>query len=460
MVYKATQDYTRLFGTSGVRGIVGEDLSLPLCREVGRATGTNLPRESKVCIATDTRVSRETVKNAVISGLRDAGIHVTDLGILPTPVLAFVTRDMGFDTGVMITASHNPPEYNGIKLFNSNSIGYSETQEAEIEKVYDAKRFRAGYTGYLEQSQEAKERYFRFIRGRFSASSFKHNFRIVIDAGNGAASGFVSDLFSVLGLNVIPINYEPDGLFPGRSPEPREDTLHGTVDFLRKHGADLAACFDGDADRVVFCDSEGFLGFDEMTALVSYLAVKKSNKRKVATTVETGRFLDLALDEFGVEVVRGRVGDVSVAYLTQGLDAAIGVEPVGVYIMPEIGYYPDSIFATLTLLSQIEEINEVRDFFKGIPQLFRKQRRIPCPDNYKASVMEKIRDDTALFRGSRLNTLDGLRFEFDNSWILVRPSGTEPLIRIIAESDSGVEMKVLLDEAYQTVENILAGVKA
>ena len=446
---------SHLFGTSGIRGIVGQDLSVDICQEIARAVGTILPQGSQVCISTDTRVSREAIKGGVISGLRSSGIDVTDFGILPTPALASLTRDMGFDTGVMITASHNPPEFNGIKIFNGNSVGYSKAQEAEIEKVYHEKRFRIGYLGSLGQSQGVKERYFQFMLDKFSSRSFNHRLRIVVDAGNGAASRFASELFSAVGFDVVPLNDEPDGLFPGRNPEPREDTLEGTVEFLRQQSADLAVCFDGDADRVVFCDKEGFLGFDEMIAFVSRLAVEENKKRKVATTVETGKLLDLALSDLGAEVVRGRVGDVSVAYLAQELDAAIGIEPVGVYIMPEVGYYPDSLFATLTLLNRIREVDEIRDFFKDMPQLFSGQRKLPCPNSLKAVVIERVKENDGLFGASQLNTLDGLRFEFDNWWMLIRASGTEPAIRVIAESNSKSSTEALLNQGVQAVESVL-----
>ncbi len=445
----------RLFGTSGIRGVVNQDLSVDFCREIAQAIGTTLKPHSRVGVATDTRVSREIIKKAVISGLRSSGIDVTDLGILPTPVLAFLTREMGFHTGVMITASHNPPEFNGIKLFNGNSLGYSHGQESEIEKIYYTKRFRGSHLGSFSQSPGAKERYFQFMLGRFSSQSFNHSLRIVVDAGNGAASRFASELFSAVGLEVIPLNDEPDGLFPGRNPEPREDTLEGTVEFLRHQNADLAVCFDGDADRVVFCDRKGFLGFNELIAFVSQLDIKESKKRKVATTVETGRLLDLTLQDLGVEIVRGRVGDVNVAYLTRELDAAIGVEPVGVYIMPEAGYYADSMFATLTLLNRIREVDEIRDFFKDMPQLFLGEKKLLCPNWLKTAVMEKTRENAHLFRANQLNTLDGLRFEFTNSWILIRASGTEPAIRVIAESTSRAETEALLGEGVQTAESVL-----
>ena len=462
MIFKEAQapgNRKRLFGTSGIRGIVGQDITEDFCREVAQATGTNLAPESKVCIATDTRVSREMVKSAVISGLRASGIGVTDLGILPTPALALLTRKMGFDTGVMITASHNPPEYNGIKLFNGNSIGYSPEQEAEIERIYEERSFRNGYTGSLDQCQDAREVYFQFVTDRFSRAKFASNFRIVVDAGNGAASGFARDLFSRLGLDVVPINDEPDGRFPGRNPEPSQDTLAGTIEFTRQQGAELAVCFDGDADRVVFSDREGFLGFNEMTTLISRFAIARRRKKKVATTVESGRLLELVLGDMGVEIVRGKVGDASVSYLAQQIDAAIGVEPIGVYIMPEAGYYPDSFFATITLLSQIRKSQDIRDAIRQMPRLYFSQRKLPCPDSLKALVMGKIEDDGNFLGTDQVNNLDGLRFEFDDSWILIRTSGTEPLIRVIAESGSARKTEALIDKGVKVVQGILEGLK-
>jgi len=328
----------RLFGTSGIRGVVNQDLSPDFCCQVALAIGTTLPPDSTVCIATDTRISRDVIKEALTSGLLSCSINIVDLGILPTPALALLTRESGFATGIMVTASHNPPEFNGIKLFTGNSLGYSQAQEAEIEKIFFRKQFRQGKRGSLEQAPDMKQRYFSFIKDKFSLPGFNHQIKVVVDPGNGAASKFASDIFIQMGLDVIPVNDEPNGLFPGRSPEPKDDTLQGTIAFLRQRDADLAVCFDGDADRVVFCDKEGFLGFNEPIAFVSRLVVKKTGRKKIATTVETGTLLDLAVKDLGVEVVKGRVGDVALAHLAQELDAALGVEQVGVYIIPEPGY--------------------------------------------------------------------------------------------------------------------------
>jgi len=470
----------RLFGTSGIRGVVNQDLSLDFCYQVALAIGTTLPQSSTVCIATDTRVSRDVIKEAITTGLLSCGVNVVDLGILPTPALALLTRESGFAAGIMVTASHNPPEFNGIKLFTQDSSGYSQAQEAEIEKIFFEKQFRQGKKGTLEQAQDMKQRYLSFIKGKLSLTGFRqqstagncddggrfregkltlpgsnHHLKVVVDPGNGAASRFASDIFVNMGLNVIPVNDEPDGLFPGRSPEPKEDTLQGTINFLRQHNADLAICFDGDADRVVFCDKDGFLGFNEPIAFVSRLAVRKTGKKKIATTVETGYLLDLAVRELGAEVVRGRVGDVAVAHLAQQLDAALGVEQVGVYIIPEAGYYPDSIFASLFLLSQLSDAGEIRRFFQHTPRLFFKKAKVSCPNELKESVMARTKEKSHSFAPDEINTLDGLRLEFADSWMLIRASGTEPVIRVISESMSQKRTDELIGKGKKLVQSLV-----
>ncbi len=445
----------KLFGTSGIRGIVNRDLSPELCRQVGLALATTLPPSSRVCIATDTRTSRELIKEAVSSGLLSGGIDVVDLGILPTPALALLTRELGFATGVMITASHNPPEFNGIKLFAGNSLGYGTEEEQEIERVFHQGRFREGRRGQLEKAQGMKERYLSFLKGQFSPAEFNRGLRIVVDPGNGAAAGFAGDILARMGLDVIPVNDEPDGRFPGRSPEPKEDTLQDTVSFLRQQNADLAVCFDGDADRVVFCDKEGFLGFNECIAFISRLVINKTGRNSVATTVEAGTLLDFAVNDLGAEVVRGKVGDVPVAHLVQQLDAALGVEEVGVYIIPEAGLYPDSIFASLVLLSQLSDAGEIRRFFRSIPKLYFEKAKVSCPDELKESVMAGVKEKAHLFNPDEVNDLDGLRLEFPDSWMLIRASGTEPVIRVISESTSRQLTGRLVTKGSELVESLM-----
>ena len=446
-----------LFGTSGVRGVFEKDLTLDLCRNVAQALATTLPAGARVCLATDSRVSGPAIKEAVISGLCTCGVETSDLGMLPTPALALLTREWSFDTGVMITASHNPPEFNGIKLFNANAMGYSRDQEQQIEAIYSGKSFRKGSRGSTRVAQGMRESYLQAIRGKLPARGINKRLRIVVDPGNGAASGFASWVFAELGLAVMPINDKPDGHFPGRNPEPKEDTLQNTVASLRDSKADLAVCFDGDADRVVFCDQGGFLGFNEPIAFISRLAAQESGKKAVATTVETGHLLELATQDLGVKVFRGRVGDADVAHLARETDAAIGVEQVGVYIIPQVGYYPDSMFGALTLLSHINEAQEIRTFFQRIPSLFYDKGRVTCPNESKVPLMTRVAQKAADFGAVSVSTVDGVRLEFGDSWMLIRASGTEPVIRVLAESPSAAITTDLIDRGVKLVRSLIFG---
>ena len=255
-MYANKSEIPKLFGTSGIRGVVGKELTHEMLLNVGRAVAAGLRPSSNVLVATDSRVSREFVKAAVSMGLLTGGANVIDAGILPTPILAFATVDMGMDAGIMITASHNPPEYNGVKLFTSEGIGYSTGQENEVERIYAEKNFRDVISANYKKENGIVARYTQYLLSQFKQNKKTPHFRIAVDPGNGAASGIASKIFSAFGYTVMPINDTPDGTFPGRSPEPKKDTLENTWQFLKDNRLDIAVCFDGDADRVVFVDKD------------------------------------------------------------------------------------------------------------------------------------------------------------------------------------------------------------
>jgi phosphoglucosamine mutase len=447
-----------LFGTSGIRGRLDEGVSPESCLEIAKAIGSTLPLGSIACLATDTRLTRDALSSALAAGLVSTGIDVTEFGILPTPALALLTRELGFDVGIMVTASHNPPSYNGIKLFNRDSLGFSARQEEELEKMYRRKDFRPvswQEYGRLTREEKAGEQYRQILKKKISWKVEPH-LKLVIDPGNGASCDLAPKFFKEFGFDVFAVNDEPDGLFPGRSAEPTAETLESTIKFLNDHDADLAICFDGDADRVVFGDRKGFLGYNEMVAFISRLAVKQSGQSKVVTTVETGRLLEAALADLGAEVSRTKVGDVPLAYATKELEAAIGVEPVGVYILPQAGYYPESFLAALLLLSQINNVGEIRGFLAQLPPFFFDKAKIPCPNGLKAKVAEICREKASSFEGGELNALDGLRLDFADSWILIRASGTEPIFRVLAEANSESRLKQLMAQGTSLVKEAIA----
>jgi len=351
----------------------------------------------------------------------------------------------------MITASHNPPEYNGIKLWR-DGIAYTMHDEQQIEDALIWKEYRKpswNKIGTLKLDYDAKKAHADELLKRIE---IKRHFKVVVDPGNGAASGYASTVFKNAGLDVLPINDEPDGLFPNRSPEPTAETVKETISYLRKENADLAVCFDGDADRVVFCDKKGFIGYNEAISFISRLKILRERRmKKVVTTVETGRLLDYAIEGLGGEVIRGKVGNGYVGHGVREEGASIGVEQVGVYIMPEMGYYPDSIYAALYLLANIDNVGEIRAFINEMPALYFDKRGVPIAGKLKYEVMEHVHAHLDVFPEYNINSLDGLRLDFVDSWVLIRVSGTQPLIRVIAESEDRDELKKIMDKGIRAV---------
>ena len=425
------------FGTSGIRGVVGEDLVEDGCRCAGRALGTLLEQGAHVCVARDTRRSGPAVAGWVIEGLLASGADVVDFGVAPTPALAALTRAGGFSAGVMLTASHNPPEYNGIKLFDGEGVGFSRDLETRIEQLLDSREFVSG-AGSVRRDDSALDRYIETIPSVLTREAASGGMALLLDPGNGAASGFARTVFERLGFQVIAINDTPDGLFRGRGSEPSALALHGTCAALRASGAHLAACFDGDADRVVFCDREGFLGLDETVAFVAQHAVRQSARRSFATTVETGLLPQYAVEEVGGHTIRGRVGDVAVAHLVREHDAALGAETVGVYIFPEQGLYPDSMVAVLRVLATLPDPAGIRRFVSALPHVHLVKRKVRCPSALKCQVMSRLDevliDALDVPADVTVNRTDGVRLEMPEAWVLVRPSGTEPVVRVTTES--------------------------
>jgi phosphoglucosamine mutase len=443
---------TRLFGSNGIRGIAGTEIPIEMVRDLGRALGTTLPAGSTVCIGNDARATADAFRQAFARGLNDTGVDAVFLGRMPTPALAGTTALGRYDAGVMITASHNPPEYNGIKVYRPDGMGYGPAEEKAVEAAYFARDFGSG-AGTIGTDEGALDAYRAFVLRQ--AAGLETKLRVVVDAANGAMAGFATRLFAEAGVDVEPLHDTPKAI-PDRDSEPKPASLAQTVRHVAETGADLAVCFDGDADRVVFCDRQGFLGFNEMIGFIAREWLKESPSKRVATTVETGRLVDLAVADVGGEILRGVVGDVSVAHLTQEAGCALGVEQVGHYIHPRIGYYPDTLYIALFLMSRIGNPQDIRDFYATIPRLHYEKAGFACPNHRMPAVTDYLAQRADRFGAREVNSLDGLRLELDDAWVLLRASGTQPLIRVIAEAESEARLHALLQAGSAFVTEALA----
>jgi len=425
------------FGSSGIRGAANTEITPELALDLGLAVGSIYP---EIAIGHDPRIASEMIENAVIAGLLSSGCRVVKVGMVPTPTLALFSKRFG--CGIMITASHNPAQYVGMKLF-SDGMSFDTQQQEEIENILREKKFRrAGWesTGNLSASNDAIREHSELILKNINMK--RSGLKVVVDCGNGAASVITPYVLGKMGCKVITINSQPDGNFPGREPEPVEENLGLLKSTVKATGADLGIAHDGDADRMMAVDNKGrYVSGDKMLA---FFAMREA-RTAIAVPVDTSRVVDDLLD--GIKITRTRVGDVYVAEALKKTRGDFGGEPSGAWIFPKVSLCPDGIYAAARLVEIVEKEGYLGKLLDSIPEYPVKRGAFPCRDRNKAMVqiikeLKKLGD---------INTMDGVRVDLDDGWILVRPSGTEPKIRITVESNSRCE------ELYEKACSIVKG---
>ncbi len=421
------------FGSSGIRGAANTEITPQLALNLGLAVGSVY---HEVVIGHDPRIAGEMIEHAVISGLLSSGCKVLRAGMVPTPTLALASKECG--CGIMITASHNPAKYIGMKVFK-DGMSLDTGQQEEIEELLENEKFmRADWnnTGNLGAMGTAVHDHSKVILKNTESSDLK----VVVDCGCGAASVITPYVLREMGCEVITLNSQPDGHFPGREPEPVDETLGLLKSAVKAAGADLGIAHDGDADRMMAVDNEGrFVSGDKMLA---FFAVREA-KKAIAVPVDTSRVIDDMLK--GVKISRTKVGDVYVAQMLKKIKGEFGGEPSGAWIFPKISLCPDGIYAAARLVEIVQKEGTFSDLLGSIPEYPVKRGAFHSMDKNKSmtGIAEKLKEL------GRIDTLDGVRIDLDEGWILVRPSGTEPKIRITVESQDKC------DELYKKAEEIV-----
>lgn len=428
----------KLFGSSGIRGIVNKEITPELALNVGLVLGS---RKKTAVIGRDPRVSAPMIEHALIAGLTATGCDVTEIGLVTTPTLAYAARE--YECGVMVTASHNPSEYVGIKLWNPDGMAFDSAQQEEIEKAIEEANFsRVSWDkmGKFKEDGNAIRAHMDLIKNLVGNS----NLKIVLDCGCGAGGTISPYLLQELGCEIITLNAQPDGHFPARNPEPTDENLSLLKKAVVDFGADLGIAHDGDADRMMAVDEKGnFVSGDEMLAIFGLFECNGS-KGTVVVPVDTSMMVDDSLK--GSEIVRTRVGDVYVAEGIKHCGAVYGGEPSGSWIFPKISYCPDGIYAAAKLVEIVKD-KKLSALREELPRYATKRGAFLCANDKKAEFMEKVK--AKLEPLGKVLDIDGIRVEMDRGWVLVRPSGTEAKVRITAEARENV------DEIFDMAEKIV-----
>ncbi|WP_010479252.1 phosphoglucosamine mutase [Thermococcus zilligii] len=444
----------KYFGTSGIREVVNERLTPELALKVGKALGTYLDGGT-VVVGKDTRTSGEMLKNALISGLLSAGVDVIDIGLAPTPLTGFAIRLYGADAGVTITASHNPPEYNGIKVWQPDGMAYTPEMEAQLEAIVDSGNFKKAAWNEIGSVRKADPRG-EYIKRALEMVGLEDSYTVVLDTGNGAGSVLSPYLQRELGNKVISLNSHPSGFFV-RELEPNAESLSALAKTVKAMGADVGIAHDGDADRIGVVDDGGnFVEYEVMLSLMAGYMLRKFGKGKIITTVDAGFALDDYIKPLGGEVIRARVGDVAVADELARHGGIFGGEPSGTWIIPQWNLTPDGIFAGALVMEMVDKLGPLSELARDVPRYVTLRAKIPCPNEKKAKAMEIIgREALKTFGYKRLIDIDGIRIENDEWWVLFRPSGTEPIMRITLEAHTEEKAKELMERAEKLVKKAI-----
>ena len=432
-------DKKRLFGTFGVRRTANDVLTPEFASRLAACYGTLV--QGTVAVGGDPRTSTPMLMEAVKAGLLSSGCDVVDLGILPTPGVQYAVRKY-YDGGVMITASHNPPKYNGIKFLDEFGIGIPDEMDFEIERLYfDAEPKRAKFfeIGQIYHNDKIIEEYVDEAISKVDAQAIKDaNLKVVVDCGSGAGCYTAPYLIRKLGCDVTTINGQPDGFFPGRDPEPIEENLQELISVVKELGADIGLAHDGDADRTICIDENGnFVLGDKTFTLVEREMLKENNGGTIVTTVATSQAIYDIADEFKGNVIATAVGDLLVARKLKDEDGLFGGEENGGLIFPDFVYGRDAVMTVAKILEIIaKEKKTLSSLVKELPVYYASKQKIECPDDEKEFVMDSIAEEVKTTTDFELDLTDGVKILKEDGWVIIRPSGTEPIFRCFAESDS------------------------
>jgi len=448
----------RLFGTNGVRGVIGKDITPELALRIGQALGTMRP--GRIAVGMDTRTSGPTLADALKAGLLATGCDVVDCGILPTPALQYVVKEH-YDGGAMITASHNPPEYNGVKIIepDGTEMGDEETirlEELIAEKSLPTKSWDQVGTEIAEP--HLIEEYVQSIARQFAGKP-GNGMTVVVDPGSGPACKTTPAILQALGCRVITINGIMDGTFPGRLPEPSLEGLKGLAALVVSSKAAFGVAHDGDADRAVFVDENG--AFIEENQEFSLIAqhICRNAKGAIVTPVSTSQMIEMVADREGCTVQYTPVGSIYVArtmreLIASGKPVVFGGEGNGGLIFPEHQFCRDGGMTAAMMVSLLATNGKSLSKLVGqLPSRHMIKDKISTP--HGSRLIERL---NKRYANESIDRTDGLKIKRQNSWALIRASGTEPLIRILVDADDKKAGSALYQEMKKSVSEILKDV--
>jgi len=442
-----------LFRAYDIRGIFNRDLTEEFAEKLGSAFGEFLGKGKEVVVTRDVRLSGELLRKALVSGLR-RNCNVLDVGITSTPILFYAINRLKKDAGVMITASHNPKEWNGFKLFDLTGAIHGRDLEQIKKKMEKAALSGKKSLGRLDQYGNIIEDYIQYV---LSKTKVRRKLNLVIDSSNGSCGLIAPNLFKRLGCNVTVLNGEPDGNFPGHGPEPKEETLSDLKKIVAETKADFGVGFDGDGDRAVFVDDTGsIIPGDVALMIFAQDVLEKNPGAKIVFEVSCSMAVEELIRKLGGIPIIERVGHTFIMQRMVSENAVLGGEKSSHFYFRELRGMDDAVYACAKMAEILsrsgEKMSQMVAGLPSYPSIY--EENVECPDNLKFAIVDAVMEDFSN-ADFEVNDLDGVKVIDKDGWVLLRASNTQPLIRISAEARNKTKLSELYNLALSKLRNAM-----
>ena len=446
----------KFFGTNGIRGVFPDDFNLEFIHDMTLSIGTYFEK-GPILIGYDGRDSSPLICKIITSTLNSIGINCNIAGLVPTPCLEYAVKSLGYSGGIMITASHNPPQYNGIKPAGKDGVEISREDELLIEDIYLKKNWLSNPEkwGTTEEETRSIETYLNGIKSHVNSKLIESkSFKVVLDLGNGAQAVTAPDFCKKVNCETILVNETIDGKFPGRGSEPTPQNLSVLSKTVVENQADFGIAFDGDGDRSIFCDNLGNILTGDRSALIliQHILTKNPNSL-VVTCLNSGTNTEVLTEKYNSKVIRTKVGSVEVSRKMLSTNALIGFEENGGFMFGKHNQVRDGCMSLALMLDLLAIAdNTLSDQISKLPQSFTTKDKIQCSSQDAKQIISSLKTE---FPESNLS--DGIKIIIDSkNWVMIRPSGTEPIVRIYAESESQEKLEALMIKFLQKVKSIIS----
>jgi len=452
----------KYFGTNGIRGEINLLFTPTFVSKISAAIAASFQNKGTMIIGSDGRTSSPFIKHGVITSFLASGFEVIDVGVVPTPLVQFAVNNLKADLGVVVTASHNPPEFNGIKVIDSDGIEIDLEKQIQIEEIYENEKF--GLVSWDNNQKvtklDLKNEYIERICGFVNRDRIeKKKLCAVIDAGNAVGGLITPLLLRKLGIKTITINGQLDGRFPGRGVEPSLENLKTMSNSTVISNANFSVAHDGDADRAIFGDETGRVFYGDISiALFQKFILKDKKNKKFITPISSSLIVSDIAEEIGGEVIWTPVGCIFVSRkMIQEKSLLGGEENGGLFFSPHQSVRDGPMAAALMAEIIAQSDTSLSELANELPKYYQKKDRIKCPNSLKKEVMDFVIDNVQ--EKAEILTIDGIKLIYPESWILIRPSGTEPILRIFVEAKSAERADTMMDKGLKIVNNAIRSVQ-